>query len=165
MSRNVNKVLPVLDRAKELFSYDLESGAFTWKASKQNPYLIGKPAGTKHNDGYLMIRIDGQRYRAHRLAWAWVHGEEPPVEIDHIDRDRLNNSIDNLRAGVGGTNQMNVPSRSASGVVGVFFDKARGRYLSSMGKKENHQRLYWGKDFFEAVCARKSAENQFWATV
>lgn len=162
MSRNVNNIMPILPRARELYSYCADTGVFTWRESKQNPYLIGKPAGSIHNDGYRMIKVDGQRYRAHRLAWAWVNEEEPPAEIDHIDRNRLNNAMDNLRRGLNGGNQINVPSRSDTGITGVFWNRARGRFLASMGRNENLQRLYWGKDFFEACCARKSAEVSFW---
>ena len=156
-------ILPILDRAKEMLDYDPETGVFTWKkAHKTRTRLIGRVAGAMLN-GYRVISLGRSNVYAHRLAWAWVHGEEPPVEVDHINRDRLDNRIDNLRNGDKGINQSNMPisKRNKSGVIGVCFDKARPAWLANLKGKS----IYIGADFFEAVCARKSAENQFWSAV
>ena len=159
---SIKAVMPLMEVAKDMLSFDQSTGEFTWrKAHKSSQHLIGRRAGSL-NRGYTMIRLNKTPIYAHRLAWAWVHNEEPPAEIDHIDRNRLNNRPDNLRRGDNGGNRMNVPPRSATGITGVFWNESRGRFLASMGRNENLQRLYWGKDFFEACCARKSAEASFW---
>ena len=154
-------ILPILEKAKELLDYDPETGVFTWKiAPLSKPSIIGNAAGTPRL-GYSVITIDRTGYRAHRLAWAWVHGEEPPAVIDHVDGKKDNNAISNLRDGAGGVNAMNRPVHRAKNLVGVCFQEERKRFLVSFRNKA----IYVGRDFFEAVCARKSAECKFWAAV
>ena len=58
--------------------------------------MQGQQAGATLT-GYVMIKIDGKRYGAHRLAWLYVHGKMPGSRIDHRDGDPLNNALDNLR--------------------------------------------------------------------
>ncbi|MDD0156969.1 HNH endonuclease signature motif containing protein, partial [Shigella flexneri] len=67
-----------------------------WKKKLSARGAVGKVAGTI-SYGYNAINIDGVRYFAHRLAWLYVYGEWPKQEIDHIDRNRRNNAISNLR--------------------------------------------------------------------
>ena len=158
-------ILPILEKAKEMLDYDPETGVFTWKvAPPRRPSLVGKEAGA-NSHGYRTIKIDQVGYFAHRLAWAWVHGEEPPEVIDHVSRDKSDNRIKNLRDGADSVNHMNTPVRSKTGVTGVRLrDKMTQKPYYSVSFRQEHI-LPYTKDFFEAVCARKSAENQFWATV
>lgn len=151
-------ILPILDLAKEKLDYDPATGVFTWKAN----FHRGKEAGGSCSQGYRRIKIDGKLYTGHRLAWAWVHGEEPPAEIDHINQDKSDNRIENLRDGANSVNFVNRPIRpdNTTGVAGVQMT-ARGSYVAKFHSKAVKRT----RDFFEAVCARKSAENQFWATV
>lgn len=82
------------ERLKELLHYDEDSGVFTWIKcwnSKKN----GTAAGGK-SLGYVSIMIDGEAYYAHRLAWFYMFGEWPHV-IDHINGDRADNRVCNLR--------------------------------------------------------------------
>ena len=146
-------ILPILDLAKEKLDYDPETGVFTWKG--------GAEARGKCSQGYRRMKIAGKLYTGHRLAWAWVHGEEPPAEIDHINQDKADNRIENLRDGANSVNFINRPLRpdNTTGVAGVQLDD--GTYVSKFQSRV----IKRTKDFFEAVCSRKSAENQFWATV
>ncbi|UGO56005.1 putative HNH endonuclease [Escherichia phage JLBYU40] len=86
------------DRLKELLDYDPLTGVFRWKVSRGR-VSKGSIAGTEVwvSDNYirLEIRIDGKRYKAHQLAFLYVYGYIPE-EIDHKDRNPLNNAIDNL---------------------------------------------------------------------
>ena len=148
-----------LKLAKEMLDYDPVTGVFTWKQAPQfKPQLLGKVAGTVSR-GYRYIKIGQERWLAHRLAYAMVHGDLP-TEIDHIDGDKDNNSIENLRDGTKGVNTMNLGIHRSGELIGVNFYK--DKWQARIGKAGRF--LYNGKDFFEAVCARKSAENQFWAT-
>ena len=85
------------ERLRELLHYDPESGFFTWLpyVGKRGRINAGDRAGceTGHK---IYIGIDGGIYRAHRLAWLYVHGEWPSLVIDHIDGNPHNNNIKNL---------------------------------------------------------------------
>ncbi|TCD25011.1 Pathogenesis-related transcriptional factor and ERF protein [Lelliottia amnigena] len=87
------------------------------------------PVGRMHNKGYWRITHANKCYLAHRLAWFFCYGVWPK-EIDHIDNDKLNNSICNLREVTHQLNQLNMPLRSnnTSGVKGVNWDKQRKRW-------------------------------------
>lgn len=83
-------------RLRSVLEYDAASGAFIWISDRGNGRR-GKLAGSINVDGYLCIKVDKKLYGAHRLAWLYVYGEFPTHEIDHIDGNRLNNAIINLR--------------------------------------------------------------------
>jgi len=77
--------------------YDQKTGSFLWKyKNKAHPRLFGKKAGAIR-DGYVVIKINGSAYKAHRLAWFIYYGTQPNV-IDHINGVRNDNRIENLRS-------------------------------------------------------------------
>lgn len=87
-----------VDRLKKLLSYDEATGHFHWVVSMGNQTArAGFRAGSPNKDGYWCTKIDGRLYRNSYLAWMWMNGEWPTQEIDHIDRDKSNDSISNLR--------------------------------------------------------------------
>lgn len=82
---------------RSILSYNSSSGVFVWLVPPWNhPRLAGAIAGC-NSTGYTLIRIDGRKYKAHRLAWLFVYGEWPAKRIDHRDGDPFNNAIANLR--------------------------------------------------------------------
>jgi hypothetical protein len=94
------------DRLREVLDYAPETGIFTWKPRTEpgrgttifNKRFAGKPAGCPDAYGYIQLSIDRVQYKAHRLAWLWVHGPIPAdKEVDHRDGNRANNAIGNLR--------------------------------------------------------------------
>lgn len=85
-----------LDNICQLLDYDPVTGIFLWKLPVGNT-STGKQAGTLKPDGYIRIQVNGRLYYAHRLAWLMAYGEWPSNIIDHIDGDRKNNSLANLR--------------------------------------------------------------------
>lgn len=102
--------LPETDYLKSKLDYDHETGIFKWKIwTCRIPK--GGIAGSIKSNGYLQIRLDNKIYLAHRLAWKIVYGNDPVCEIDHVDRDKLNNRISNLREV---THQENCLNRKAS---------------------------------------------------
>lgn len=121
------------DELKERLHYDAESGVFTW-INVISKRMFGKAAGSKHKQGYVIIRVKNRAYLAHRLAWLYVHGCFPAagLEIDHIDLDKKNNAISNLRLATRSQNMMNVggSAYSSSGVKGVSFRKDLNKYAS-----------------------------------
>lgn len=113
-------------RLKEIFYYDPASGAFQRLKGK-------KKVGTYDRDGYVKIRVDGKCYRLHRIAWLYIYGELPKNEIDHIDGNRANNSINNLRDVDRSTNQQNqrkARKDNISGLIGVTYCKDIDKYKS-----------------------------------
>lgn len=118
------------DFLKTLLSYEEATGAFRWKAHRMSS-LIGMIAGHKHKRGYVIISIQDKKYYAHRLAWFYVHGFWAR-EIDHINRDRSDNRIVNLRDVDHATNMANQSMRSdnKSGFRGIFVIKKTGKWAA-----------------------------------
>lgn len=119
-----------LQALKSSFSYDPETGLFTCI----NPLArrhFGKVAGTKRKDGYVRIgvKIGGKlkMYLAHRVAWAFHHGKWPTYFIDHKDKVKDNNRINNLRDVKKSVNVYNYSrgKRNQTGFRGVFIDTRR----------------------------------------
>lgn len=104
-----------LARLRLLLDYDRYTGIFRWRSS-------GRVAGTHHKDGYIQIRIDGALYMAHVLAWLYAFEQWPKNEIDHINRHRDDNRLDNLRAATRSQNLGNSEKRkhNQSGFKGVW---------------------------------------------
>lgn len=114
----------------ELLDYDLETGKFYWRRDKKGSGAkVGKQAGNVHKlYGYRRIKLNGVAYRAHRLAWLYVYGTWPEQEIDHINGDRDDNRIINLRDVDHTTNcqNKNGPTRhNKSGFLGVSYQETR----------------------------------------
>lgn len=129
-------------RLHELFEYDGATGSWVNKIDRGSRARKGQPAGGVHKStGYVNIMIDGNQYRAHRLAWLYTYGDYPDGEqpfIDHINGKKGDNRIDNLRVSSGGENQRNQGkhSRNTSGVTGIYQG---GRWNGSKTKKN----WYW----------------------
>ena len=80
----------------ELFTYDPETGELWWKVRRSNRVDMSRRAGSQNADGYWQFRYNGGVYYQHRVIWEMVHGYKPS-EIDHIDQDKSNNKLANLR--------------------------------------------------------------------
>lgn len=116
-------------RARELFEYSPRAGTLRWrfrKGKKIGPDLI---AGYIDHEGYRVVRVDGVNYRGHRLIWLIVHGKWPRDMLDHINGERSDNRLENLREATNAQNQMNKKGRQggASGYKGVSIIRRRGR--------------------------------------
>jgi len=101
----------------------------------------GAVAGYVGNDGYVRIRASGTRFLAHRLAWFYVHGTWPVGEIDHINGDRSDNRIANLRDVSRLTNRQNMRRAQAdnrSGLLGVSLANNRCKASIRSGGKNHH---------------------------
>ena len=127
------------ERLKELLSYDPDTGLFFWRKIKGGWGKPGKPAGGTNGEGYRQIGIDRRYYFAHRLAWLYVHGVFPSNCIDHINGDRADNRIANLRAVTVHENNFNVKViRAASGFKGVYLDKRTKKKWRAVIKVNGH---------------------------
>ena len=145
---------------KELLNYNPDTGIFIWLQDGRGRYKrVGAIAGTINDRGYLQIGINCRRYRAHRLAWFYVHGYWPPNEIDHIDRDKLNNKLSNLRLATHAENCQNFPLRRDNkyGVSGITYHGNRRKKRWQAKIKINGVLKYMGyfSTLEEAINARK----------
>jgi len=151
-----------VERIRELLEYDPATGNFTWKVSRGNA-KVGSRAGGSDNKGYLLIRIDGVLCKAHRLAWALHHGTMPPrgTLVDHIDGDRANNRIDNLRLATHAENMRNRQKpgkRNRSGATGVCWYIRDQKWSAQIKKNGRQIHLGYFTNKQDAIEARRLAE-------
>lgn len=130
------------ERLKEMLSYDPETGSFVWNRTRGRGAKAGDVAGTvRANDGYIEIKLEQKKYMAHRLVWFLFNGYFP-YAIDHIDRDRKNNRIENLRETDEVTNGFNRKAikNNITGFKGVSWHSIGKRWrarISIFGKEKS----------------------------
>jgi hypothetical protein len=109
---------------KEMFSYN--KGCLERKCGKRK-------TGTLNSLGYIKIMINKKEHKAHRLIFLYHHGYLPD-EIDHIDGDRANNLISNLRECTREQNTRNskIPSTNKSGVKGVYWHTQHKKWYAQL---------------------------------
>lgn len=161
---NAASTQAIRDEFSRLLSYDPATGGFRWKVKRQGT-RIDKLAGGYDSRGYLKIRIDGVEYLAHRIAWLLIHGAWPN-QIDHVNRNKSDNRIENLRDVNGSNNQWNkaVSSKNSTGTKGVCFDRKRGKWMalvSANGKRINLGRF---DDESSAVAAVRRKREEMHGT-
>ena len=154
-------------RLREALSYDQETGQFRWLIGKHK----GEAAGTLHKSGYRYIQLDGRLHRAHRLAWAYVHGEFPKDHIDHINGSRDDNRIANLREATNAQNRQNMRHRrrdKSVGRLGAFWISSRGKWEARITVEGRCKFLGYFETEAQAHAAyveAKAKEHPFWSGV
>lgn len=146
-------------RLKELLAYDPDTGIFRWLKTGPGRRL-DLVAGYESN-GYIQITIDSKHYYVHRLAWLFTHGYMPENDIDHIDRDKANNRLDNLREVSQTCNNRNTgnPRDNTSGVKGVYWHRQRNKWRAQICINGKKKHLGYYENFDDAVRARHKAEK------
>jgi hypothetical protein len=157
---------------KECLDYNPETGTFFWRIRPINHFkdlrrqrifnrvYAGKPCGHLSEEGYLVVRLAGILYKAHRLAWLYVHGSMPTEWLDHINRNRSDNRICNLRVASPALNAQNASVRSdnTSGVQGVSWHKATNKWVVQISKQGKPTYVGVFPTIEEAKLAREQAE-------
>jgi len=152
------------NRLKKLLDYNTKTGNLIWKVFRQGTKGIGSIAGyISPADGYVYIGIDYVLYKAHRLAWFWMKGNFPKIEIDHKDRIRHHNWWYNLKEATRIQNSQNQKLRSdnKTGITGISFLKHRHKWIARITVNKNKIFLGYFKCFDEAVEARWDAEIKY----
>ena len=168
----------------ELFELEVSTGDLFFKPrgrhwfksdrmhEQWNTKFAGKKANRickKHERyHYMAVSLSGKDYRAHRVTGVLLgmlseyHDER---EIDHIDGNPLNNCPENLRPVSRFVNSRNlgISKANTSGVMGVYFSRKMNKWCAGLGAGGKNNNIYLGvySDFFEAICARKSAEIKY----
>jgi len=144
--------------------YEPETGLFFWLSARPR-IRVGNQAGyLKKDRGYTYIEFDGKSYAAHRLAWFYVTKEWPKNQIDHINGNRSDNRIENLREATNSQNRANSKSTNKNGLKGVKFIpwiKEGGRCWQSQithNKKVLYLGCYHTKEEAHEVYLKKAKE-------
>jgi len=146
------------ERVKELFDYH-EDGHLIWKETR-SVIKKGDIAGYKSKSGYIQVGIDSKLYYVHRIIFLWHHGYIPENGVDHDDRVKDHNWIDNLFEASKQCNARNskIGKNNKSGVTGVYYSKDKDKWVS--GIKVNGKTIHLGcyDNFDDAVKARYQGE-------
>jgi hypothetical protein len=155
-------VAPIdVESLRQQVAYDPETGAITRLVARSiNPKSVpGLRLGTPCRGGYLMVRVGKSRYLAHRLAWFHAHGRWPDGDIDHVNGNKADNRLCNLREATRSQNMANtsLQANNTSGVRGVCFAKHAKKWLASLtvSGKQKHLGLFASKE--EAAVVRERA--------
>ena len=172
------KALPSSEVLRQLLRYEPETGKLFWlprgvasfdfshDAVRLAAAWNGRNAGNEaftcvSQDGYYNGKVFNTTVRAHRVAYAIFYGEWPANHIDHVDGDRLNNRIANLRDVTNAENCLNKAVRASSktGINGVTWAKRERKWRVKIGVGGKKKEVGLFDDLSSAVIARKSAEK------
>lgn len=144
------------DELRALLKYDPQSGVFTWIKPPTFRRRSGNGAGSINQKGYRRIGIRRRYYAAHRLAWLYMTGEWPSLQVDHINNDRADNRWANLRLATNSQNKANSPKRAntSSPLKGAFPRGGRWEAAITFNNKRRYLGLYATPEEAHAVyCA------------
>ncbi|GKK65532.1 HNH endonuclease [Klebsiella variicola] len=155
---------------KCILDYCPSTGVFTWKKrareefssqrahSTFNAKFAGKQCGSLTNK-YLTIRINNSLYYSHRLAWAMHYGEWPVGDVDHINMDKTDNRISNLRLARRRDNMNNLTATKSnkSGFIGVYWAKRERKWVSGITIDYKFHHLGYFDDPVSAASAYNAA--------
>jgi hypothetical protein len=144
-----HRELPTPQYLRKVLDYDPDTGILTWKERTKdmfsqgnrrhswNSRWAGQVAFRKSDFGYMRGSVNGRKVLAHRVIWAMHHGEWPRGQIDHINGDRSDNRIENLREVDAAGNARNHPMHrnNTSGEVGVTWNALRKKWMVRAGKR------------------------------
>ena len=150
-----------VESLRGLLDYDPDTGIFCWRVSRGNRIKVGAAAGTVSSNSYAVIKINGMPFKAHRLAWLHFHGVCPEHQIDHIDENKSNNRISNLRDVPQSMNQHNAikPRKDGtSGYRGVSWERGNKRWRAQIQANGRKQCIGYFKSAEEAHAAYLAAK-------
>jgi hypothetical protein len=126
-----------------LLDYEPETGEFRWRVNRKG-IKLGDVAGCVDSYGYTCITINGMQFKAHRLAWMYAYDTWPNHDIDHINSDKRDNRIKNLRdvtRSVNMQNQTRAHRDKISGLLGVTWSKHTERWRATIYINKRNQHI------------------------
>lgn len=132
-----------VDTLRGVLDYNPSTGVFVWKVRPSARTFVGDLAGNLTAGGYREVKFRRKSYLAHRLAWLYVYGVWPLETIDHINGNRLDNRIENLRDVTLSQNCQNkhrAKRTSRTGLRGVSVTDKRSKFRAAItvaGKTKN----------------------------
>lgn len=147
---------------QKLFLYNQETGELVWKIPTANRVYPGDPFGCIcKTHGYRQGTLFGKLQKAHRIIWLYIYGYLPEYEIDHINRNRNDNRLCNLREVSHQCNLRNskIQKNNISGVTGICFHIKASKWVAHIVINNKNKYLGCYSDYNEAVCARLAAEQ------
>lgn len=156
----MSKPILTQKRLRELFTYS--DGELLWRSSR-GCIRAGSVAGYKMPTGYFYVGVDGQNHYLHRLIWFFFNGQNPKHTIDHINHDKGDNRIENLRDVTQKVNSRNMGNvkQNSLGFAGVTFNKRDNRWLAKI--KVDYKQIYLGQyeTLEEAISMRMTANDHY----
>jgi hypothetical protein len=151
------------EEAMQLLEPDFNAGKLYWKKRRGGAAVAGGEAGSLIPSGYIKVKLKDKSYPVHRIMWLLAYGVHPDRFVDHINGDKTDNRLCNLRLVTKAENAKNrLPIKnSATGLNGVVWAKDRGKWRAFIRWDNKLEHLGTYEDFFEAICARKSAEARY----
>lgn len=166
---------PTYGEISALVRYDPDTGKLFWR---ERPIEMFHRAGigrawnkananqeaftSKNADGYRRSRVLKRTFEAHRICWLLTTGFWPAAEIDHVNGDRSDNRLVNLREATRAENLRNraMLSSNTSGVTGVSWSGRRQRWIAVIGGRSNIEKLGSFRNLEDARQARLDAERR-----
>jgi hypothetical protein len=146
----------------DLLKYENGKLFYKNKTHKFSKVKIGDEAGSLYGNGYLNVKINQKPYQVHRLVFMMFHGFLPKL-IDHIDGNKLNNKIENLRECNYITNGYNrkIGSNNTSGYKNVVWNKKLNKWRVSLWVNKKYKDCGYFEDLELAVMVAHEARNKY----
>lgn len=149
---------------KEYMDYSPD-GHLVWKATRPGKTVEGRRVGYVMNHGYIGVSFLNRFYLEHRLIWLYHYGYLPSCHMDHINRVRTDNRIENLRLAefnqADNQQNQNVRKDNKSGVPGVNWNKRAQKWIARIQTYGDRICLGYFESFEEAVRARAEAKAKY----
>jgi hypothetical protein len=133
-----------IKKINDHLAYDSATGQFKYVVNGLNK-KAGRAAGSISKvSGYVYVCVQGKRCYGHRMAWAMTHGEWPVSAIDHINGNKSDNRISNLRLATDLVNAQNIrvpQSNNTSGLLGVSYCSQTKRWRAQIGVSRKNIKL------------------------